>query len=202
MSTHQCTLYFPLEIVLLDMKFCEHLSGIDLVNPLPDVEMWAMVVVIVKVGIARLLSTVTVRVVRLVVLQRNALQKILLIYDLSCFPWTVTGVLFQLTGDSKAGMEKAVIGFSVNVSPSSVRKNVEYFKRGMYECALDYLKNIQEIHHLFQKASVQQEECRAKAAVTSKSFPMTRIAPLDEYIEKMRQEEEEGWAEKATPGSV
>ncbi|VDM57833.1 unnamed protein product [Angiostrongylus costaricensis] len=95
-----------------------------------------------------------------------------------------------------------VIGAALLITQINASNNMfnEYFKRGMYECALDYLKNIQEIHHLFQKASVQQQECHAKAAVTSKSFPMTRIAPLDEYIEKMRQEEEEDWAEKTTPG--
>ncbi|RCN43158.1 hypothetical protein ANCCAN_10845 [Ancylostoma caninum] len=67
----------------------------------------------------------------------------------------------------------------------------EYFKRGMYECALDYLKDIQEIHRYVQKASARQQECRTKASSTDKTFPKTNIAPLDEYIEKMRQEEEE-----------
>ncbi|KAL6741534.1 hypothetical protein Aduo_014776 [Ancylostoma duodenale] len=67
----------------------------------------------------------------------------------------------------------------------------EYFKRGMYECALDYLKDIQEIHRYVQKASARQQECRTKASATDKTFPKTNIAPLDEYIEKMRQEEEE-----------
>ncbi|VDO85665.1 unnamed protein product [Heligmosomoides polygyrus] len=67
----------------------------------------------------------------------------------------------------------------------------EYFKRGMYECALDYLKDIQEIHRYVQKASVRQQQCQMLAASTDKTFPKTNIAPLDEYIERMRQEEEE-----------
>ncbi|KAJ1372703.1 hypothetical protein KIN20_034927 [Parelaphostrongylus tenuis] len=74
----------------------------------------------------------------------------------------------------------------------------EYFKRGMYDCALDYLKNIQEIHHLFQKASAEQQKCRVKAANTDKSFPLTKIAPLDEYIEKMRREEEDAIGKSIT----
>ncbi|ETN85831.1 hypothetical protein RB195_013274 [Necator americanus] len=67
----------------------------------------------------------------------------------------------------------------------------EYFKRGMYECALDYLNNLQEIHRYVQRASTRQQECRKKAALTDKTFPKTNIAPLDEFIESMRQEEEE-----------
>ncbi|VDL73906.1 unnamed protein product [Nippostrongylus brasiliensis] len=67
----------------------------------------------------------------------------------------------------------------------------EYFKRGMYECALDYLKDIQEIHRYVQKASVRQQECQMKAAATDKTFPKTNIAPLDEYIERMRNEDED-----------
>ncbi|VDK58028.1 unnamed protein product [Cylicostephanus goldi] len=74
----------------------------------------------------------------------------------------------------------------------------EYFKRGMYECALDYLKDIQEIHRYVQKAAARQDECRKKASLTDKTFPKTNIAPLDEYIEKMKQEEEEEVEETKT----
>ncbi|VDM73188.1 unnamed protein product [Strongylus vulgaris] len=66
----------------------------------------------------------------------------------------------------------------------------------MYECALDYLKDIQEIHRYVQKAAARQDECRKKATLTDKTFPKTNIAPLDEYIEKMRQEDEEEEQEK------
>nr|CDJ97298.1 unnamed protein product [Haemonchus contortus] len=74
----------------------------------------------------------------------------------------------------------------------------EYFKRGMYECALDYLKDIQEIHRYVQKASIRQQECQTKASQTDKTFPKTNIAPLDEYIERMRQEDEEESEESKT----